>query len=98
MEQAYYFMIKNILKYLRVFLLSFLISWLMLDIRHLLQGDMGPLKRKGIQVEWLIQSRQTSLSDTEYNVLNDKFNYIGVKITYTYVEPISQRGSDSYNN
>lgn len=70
----------------------------MLDIWYLLQGDMRPLKRKGIQVEWLIHSRQDLLPDKECSSLNDKFDYIGVRITYTYVEPIFQSSSDSYNN
>lgn len=91
------FMIKSIFRYLRVFLLSFLISWFMLDIWHLSQGDMRPLKRKGVQVEWLIHSSQELLSDTEFGFHNERSQYIGVRITYTYVSPILHDGIDSNN-
>lgn len=67
-------------KFIRNFLLGFLITWFAMDMWNLSKGDIRPLWRKGINVEWLVNTKQ---DETE----NDRLSFVGFRITYTYTEP-----------
>ena len=78
---------KSVIRFLRNFLLGFLLSWYAIDLWTLYKGDMRPLWRKGINVEWLVNTRQGELSETANKIQRDRSSYIGFRITYTYSEP-----------
>jgi hypothetical protein len=74
------------------FVFSFLLSYFAIDLWRLSTGDMRPLRKKGILVEWLVHSKK------EYNdtlaEFTDSHTYTGFRITYTYHEPLLLRQSE----
>ena len=77
----------EICKFIRNFLLGFLITWFAMDIWNLSKGDIRPLWRKGIHVEWLVNTKQ---DETE----NDRLSFVGFRVTYTYTEPAIVRSDE----
>lgn len=78
---------KSIYKFFRDFLLGFLLTWFAMDMWALCNGNIRPLRRKGINVEWLVNTRQGELSETVNEIQRDRCTYIGFRVTYTYSEP-----------
>lgn len=78
---------KSISKFFRNFLLGFLLTWFAMDLWTLCKGNLRPLRRKGINVEWLVNTRQGELSETVNEIQRDRCTYIGFRVTYTYSEP-----------
>ena len=73
-------------EFVKSFIFSFLLFYFAFDMWHLATGDMRPLRKKGILVEWLVHSQmEQNDSIDEYN---DRHTYTGLRITYTYHEPI----------
>ena len=70
----------SICKYIRNFMMGFLISWFAMDMWNLSKGDIRPLWRKGINVEWLVNTKQNEEE-------NDRLTFVGFRVTYTYTEP-----------
>lgn len=85
---------KNVLKCIRNFLFGFLLTWYALDMWKLFHGDLRPLWRKGINVEWLINTKLSEMPKTVDEVQGDKCTYIGFRVTYTYTEPILIKPKD----
>ena len=85
---------KSIFKFLKDFLLGFLLTWYAMDLWTLCKGDLRPLWRKGINVEWLFNTRQGELSETVNETQRDRRTYIGFRVTYTYSEPIITRNTE----
>ena len=77
----------EICKFIRNFLLGFLITWFAMDMWNLSKGDIRPLWRKGINVEWLVNTKQ---DETE----NDRLSFVGFRVTYTYTEPAIVRSDE----
>ncbi len=78
---------RSIFKFFRDFLLGFLLTWFVMDLWTLCKGNLRPLRRKGINVEWLVNTRQKELSETVNEIQRDRCTYIGFRVTYTYSEP-----------
>ena len=78
---------KSIINLLKDFLLGFLITWFAMDMWNLSKGDIRPLWRKGINVEWLVNTKQ---DETE----NDRLSFVGFRVTYTYTEPAIVRSDE----
>lgn len=85
---------KSIFKLLRNFLLGFLLTWYAMDLWTLCKGDLRPLRRKGINVEWLVNTTQGDLTETVNETQRDSRTYIGFRVTYTYSEPIITRNAE----
>ena len=85
---------KSIFKFVRNFLFGFLLTWYTIDIWKLCKGDLRPLWRKGINVEWLVNTKQSELSESVDDVERDSRTYIGFRVTYTYSEPIITRNAE----
>lgn len=85
---------KGIFKFIRNFLFGFLLTWYAIDMWKLCKGDLHPLWRKGINVEWLVNTKQSELSDSVDDVERDSRTYIGFRVTYTYSEPIILRKTE----
>ena len=85
---------KSTFMFLRDFLLGFLLTWYALDLWTLCKGDLRPLWRKGINVEWLVNTRQGELSETVNETQRDRSTYIGFRVTYTYSEPMITRNTE----
>ena len=85
---------KSIFKFLRNFLLGFLLTWSAMDLWTLCKGDLRPLRRKGINVEWLVNTTQGDLTETVNETQRDSRTYIGFRVTYTYSEPIITRNAE----
>ena len=85
---------KNVLKFIRNFLFGFLLTWYALDMWKLFHGDLRPLWRKGINVEWLINTKLSEMPKTVDDVQGDNCIYIGFRVTYTYTEPIFIKPKD----
>jgi hypothetical protein len=84
---------KSIFKFLRNFLLGFLLTWYAMDLWTLCKGDLRPLWRKGINVERLVNTRQGELTGVN-ETQRDRRTYIGFRVTYTYCEPIITRNAE----
>ena len=82
---------KGIFKFIRNFLFGFLLTWYAIDMWKLCKGDLRPLWRKGINVEWLINTKQSELPESIDDVERDSRTYIGFRVAYTYSEPIILR-------
>ena len=78
---------KSIFNLLKDFLLGFLITWFAMDMWNLSKCDIRPLWRKGINVEWLVNTKQ---DETE----NDRLSFVGFRVTYTYTEPAIVRSDE----
>ena len=85
---------KSVLKFIRNFLFGFLLTWYALDMWKLFHGDLRPLWRKGINVEWLINTKLSEMPKTVDEVQGDNCAYIGFRVTYTYTEPILIKPKD----
>lgn len=77
---------KYVLTFIKSFIFSFLLTYFAIDVWRLATGDLLPLRKKGILVEWLVHSKK------EYNDTiaesADRNTYAGLRITYTYHEPL----------
>ena len=62
-------------KYTKLYLFIFLFTYFAADVWRLATGDLLPLRKKGILVEWLVQKY-------------DDQAYTAVRVTYTYHEPL----------
>ena len=49
---------KDFINFIKDFLLGFLLTWYALDLWKLFHGDICPLWRKGIDVEWLVNTKK----------------------------------------
>ena len=58
-----------------IYLFIFLFAYFAADVWRLATGDLFPLRKKGILVEWLVQQ-------------SDDQAYTAVRVTYTYNEPL----------
>lgn len=83
---------KYVLAFMKSFIFSFLLTYFAIDVWRLATGDLLPLRKKGILVEWLVHSKK------EYNdtlaEFTDSHTYTGFRITYTYHEPLLLRQSE----
>ena len=52
---------KYVLTFIKSFIFSFLLTYFAIDVWRLATGDLLPLRKKGILVEWLVHSKK------EYN-------------------------------
>lgn len=78
--------------FLKSYVFSFLLFYFAIDVWHLSTGDMRPLRKKGILVEWLVHSKKEYNDST--NESTDRHTYTGLRITYTYHEPLLLRNSE----
>ena len=78
--------------FIKSYVFSFLLFYFAIDMCHLLTGDMRPLRKKGILVECLVHSQKECNDST--NESTDRRAYTGLRITYTYHEPLLLRQSE----
>ena len=78
---------KIVFKFIRNFLLGFLLTWYAIDMWKLFHGDLRTLWRKGINIEWLVNTKQGEFSDSIDDMQSDRCTYVGFRVTYTYSEP-----------
>ena len=78
---------KTALKFLKDMLIGALLGWFAADMWQLFKGDLRPLWRKGINVEWLLNTKQDEQT-------KDKRTYMGFRVTYTYSEPVLLKPED----
>ena len=78
---------KNIWKFLKYYLFGFLLAYFAIDMWRLANGDMRSLRKKGIQLEWLVHKKK-EYSDTTSIEIADRLIYSGIRVTYTYHEPL----------
>ena len=74
---------SSIRVFIKSYVYSFLLFYFAIDMWHLATGDMRPLRKKGILVEWLVLAEFT-----------DSHTYTGFRITYTNHEPLLLRQSE----
>lgn len=77
---------SSIRVFIKSYVYSFLLFYFAIDMWHLATGDMRPLRKKGILVEWLVHSKK-EYNDTVTESV-DRHTYTGFRITYTYHEPL----------
>ena len=77
---------SSIRVFIKSYVYSFLLFYFAIDMWHLATGDMRPLRKKGILVEWLVHSKK-EYNDT-ISESADRHTYTGLRITYTYHEPL----------
>ena len=77
---------KYVLTFIKSFIFSFLLTYFAIDVWRLATGDLLPLRKKGILVEWLVYSKK-EYNDT-ISESADRNTYAGLRITYTYHEPL----------
>ena len=85
---------KGVFKFIKYFLFGFLLTWYATDMWKLCNGNMRPLWRKGIYVEWLVNTKRCELSESVDEGERDSRTYFSFRITYTYNEPIIIRKTD----
>lgn len=78
---------KAVLVFLKNFFTGAALGWLIADMAYLFMGDMRPLWRKGVNVEWLVNTKQDEQTQ-------DKRTYMGFRVTYTYSEPVLLKPED----
>jgi len=78
--------------FLKSYVFSFLLFYFAIDVWHLSTEDTRPLLKKGILVEWLVHSKKEYNDST--NESTDRHTYTGLRITYTYHEPLLLRQSE----
>ena len=78
---------KDFINFIKDFLLGFLLTWYALDPWKLFHGDICPLWRKGVDVEWLVNTKKDEHTQ-------DKRTYMGFRVTYTYSEPVLLKPKD----
>ena len=72
--------------YIKSYVFSFLLFYFAIDLWHLSMGDMRPLRKKGILVEWSVHSKKEYNDST--NESTDRNTYTGFRITYTYHDQV----------
>ena len=77
---------KYVLTLIKSYIFGFLLTCFAIDMWRLATGDLRPLRKKGILVEWLVHS-QKEYNDT-ITESADRHTYTGFRITYTYHEPL----------
>ena len=77
---------KYVLTLIKSYIFGFLLTYFAIDMWRLTTGDLWPLRKKGILVEWLVHS-QKEYNDTIVESA-DRHTYTGFRITYTYHEPL----------
>jgi hypothetical protein len=65
----------GVLKYTKLYLFVFLFTYFAADMWRLSKGDLFPLRKKGILLEWYIKKA-------------DDRTFTAVRVTYTYNEPL----------
>ena len=78
---------KIVFKFIRNFLLGFLLTWYAIDMWKLFHGDLRPLWRKGINIELICKTNHCYLSESIDELQRDRCTYVGFRVTYTYSEP-----------
>ena len=78
---------KAVLVFLKNFFIGTALGWFITDMVFLFMGNMRPLWRKGVNVEWLINTKEDEQT-------KDKRTYVGFRVTYTYSEPVLLRPED----
>ena len=77
---------KYVLTFIKSYIFGFLLTYFAIDVWRLATGDLLPLRKKGILVEWLVYSKK-EYNDT-ISESADRHTYTGFRITYTYHEPL----------
>ena len=77
---------KYVLTLIKSYIFSFLLTYFAIDMWRLATGDLWPLRKKGILVEWLVHSKKEYNDTVPESV--DRHTYTGFRITYTYHEPL----------
>ena len=78
---------KAVLVFLKNFFTGAALGWFIIDMAYLFMGDMRPLWRKGVDVEWLVNTKKDEQTQ-------DKRTYMGFRVTYTYSEPVLLKPED----
>ena len=78
---------KTVLIFLKNFFIGAALGWFITDMVFLFMGNMRPLWRKGVNVEWLVNTKQDEQTQ-------DKRTYMGFRVTYTYSEPVLLKPED----
>ena len=78
---------KDFINFIKDFLLGFLLTWYALDLWKLFHGDICPLWRKGVDVEWLVNTKK----DEQTHFF---FTDTASTETYTYSEPVLLKPED----
>ena len=76
-----------VLVFLKNYFIGAALGWFITDMVHLLMGDMRPLWRKGVDVEWLVNTKQDEQE-------KDRLTFLGFRVTYTYSEPVLLKPED----
>ena len=79
---------KIVFNFIKNFLLGFLLTWYAVDLWKLFNGDMHPLWRKGINIEWLVNTKLDEKAAFVNNLQGGRQTYIGFRVSYTYSEPL----------
>ena len=82
---------KNVYNFVKNFLLGFLLTWYVIDMWKLFNGDMRPLWRKGIDIECLVNTKYEKNTASVNNSQEERHTYIGFRVSYTYCEPTFRR-------
>ena len=77
---------KYVLTLIKSYIFGFFLTYFAIDMWRLATGDLRPLRKKGILVEWLVHSKK-EYNDT-ISESADRNIYTGFRITYTYHEPL----------
>lgn len=78
---------KSIYKFIKYYLWGVLFTYFAIDMWRLANGDIRPLRKKGIQLEWLVHKKE-EYSDSTCLEVADRLIYSGIRVTYTYHEPL----------
>ena len=78
---------KAVLVFLKNFFTGAVLGWFLADMAYLFMGDMRPLWRKGVDVEWLVNTKQDEHE-------KDRLTFLGFRVTYTYSEPVILKPED----
>jgi hypothetical protein len=85
---------KEIWVFMRTFVkhcvFCFLLFYFAFDVWRLSVGDMRPLRKKGIFVEWFVHTQMDQ--NDSVNQYTDKHTYAGFRITY-YLKPIENENN-----
>ena len=72
-------------KYTKLYLFVFLFTYFAADVWRLATGDLRPLRKKGILIEWLVHSKMEQCDSIYEN--DARRTYTALRVTYTYHEP-----------
>ena len=73
-------------KYTKLYLFVFLFTYFAADVWRLATGNLRPLRKKGILIEWLVNSKMEQCDSI--SVYNAKRTYTALRVTYIYNEPL----------